>query len=161
MRRLYVVLAAAVAVIALVSVGLASASGTDSTTSTAKKAKADVFVGYWMGVDPVDGGDSRRGFTRNADGTVSMIGRDTVLTLCDGTDRGVATFADGVVTRSAMTTDNFVLTCFNNGQTVNLHVRYDVINANLLLETTTTATGAPVSEIFLHRVSETGGADTR
>jgi hypothetical protein len=59
MRRLYVIVA--VAVIALVSVGLASASGTDSTTSTAKKAKADLFVGYWMGVDPVDGGDSRRG----------------------------------------------------------------------------------------------------
>jgi hypothetical protein len=77
MRRLYVIVAAAVAVIALVSVGLVSASGTDSTTSTAKKAKADLFVGYWMGVDPVDGGDSRRGFTRHADGTIAMIGRDS------------------------------------------------------------------------------------
>jgi hypothetical protein len=46
MRRLYVIVAAAQAVFALVSVGLASASGTDSTTSTAKKAKADLFVGY-------------------------------------------------------------------------------------------------------------------
>jgi hypothetical protein len=29
-----------------------------------------------------------------------MIGRDTVLTLCDGTDRGGARFSDGLVTRS-------------------------------------------------------------
>jgi hypothetical protein len=55
-----------------------------------------------------------------------------------------------------MITDNFVLTCFNNWETVNLRVRYDMINTNLLLETTTTTSGAPVSEILLARVSATG-----
>jgi hypothetical protein len=114
MRRLYVIVAAAVAVIALVSVGLASASGTDSTTSTATKSQGRPLRGL------LDGRGSGRRWrfasrlTRNADGTIAMIGRDTVLTLCDGTDRGV------------------------------------------LLETTTTTSGAPVSEILLARVSATG-----
>ena len=45
---------------------------------------AQQFVGYWMGIGPLDGGDSRRGITTNNDGTFSVIGRDTVFTLCDG-----------------------------------------------------------------------------
>ena len=52
------------------------------------------FVGYWMGVDPLDGGDARRGITRNPDGTFSVIGRDTVFTLCDNTDRALITLHD-------------------------------------------------------------------
>jgi hypothetical protein len=60
MRRLYVIVAAALAVFALVSVGLARLVEL-TRRHRPKKAKADLFVGYWMGVDPVDGGDSRRG----------------------------------------------------------------------------------------------------
>jgi hypothetical protein len=153
-RRLYTIVATLVAVLAVASVGLASAGSRESAAPTGKSAKPKVFVGYWMGVDPVDGGDSRRGFTRNADGTIATIGRDTVLTLCDGTDRGVANFSDGIIAGSTMTTDNLVLTCFDNDASVTLRARYDVINANLILETTTTSTGEPVSEIFFHRVSE-------
>jgi len=47
---------------------------------------------YWMGVDPVDGGDSRRSLTLQANRTYALAGRDSVLTLCDGTDRGYASF---------------------------------------------------------------------
>lgn len=45
-----------------------------------------------MGVDPVDGGDSRRSLTLQANRTYALAGRDSVLTLCDGTDRGYASF---------------------------------------------------------------------
>jgi hypothetical protein len=45
------------------------------------------------------------------------------------------------------------LTCFNNGATVTLHARYDVIERNLIRETLTTTTGDPVTEILFHRVS--------
>jgi hypothetical protein len=153
-RRLYAILAVSAAVFAIAAAGLAAASDNDSGGPPARAAKAKVFVGYWMGVDPVDGGDSRRAFTRNADGTISMIGRDSYLTLCDGTDRGVATFDDGVVIGSTLTSDNFVLSCFNNGETVILRERIQVINPNLIRETTTTSTGQPVTEIFFHRISE-------
>jgi hypothetical protein len=112
------------------------------------------FVGYWMGIDPLDGGDSRRGITRNDDRTFSVIGRDTVFTLCDGTDRAIVTVRDAVVARSALLSDDLVITCTNNGSTVNLKVRYDVIDRSIIRETVTTQGGDPVDEIIFHRVSE-------
>lgn len=53
------------------------------------------FQGYWMGVDPVDGGDARRSLIQREDGKFALAARDTVLTLCGGTDRGFASFEDG------------------------------------------------------------------
>jgi hypothetical protein len=41
------------------------------------------FQGYWMGVDPLDGGDSRRSFILQANGDYTLAGRDSVHTLCD------------------------------------------------------------------------------
>src|SRR5262245_28929491 len=77
------------------------------------------FVGYWMGIDPLDGGDVRRGITANDDGTFSMIGHDSVLTLCGGTDRGIIRVDDFTAVGSAtLVSDNHVLTCTNNGQTI-------------------------------------------
>jgi hypothetical protein len=69
-----------------------------------------------MGIDPLDGGDSRRGTTRNDDRTLSMIGHDTVFTLCDGTYRAIIRVND--LTR--------------------LKVRYGVIGRNIVRETVTT-----------------------
>ncbi len=112
------------------------------------------FVGYWMGIDPLDGGDSRRSISRNADGTFSMIGRDTVFTLCDNTDRAVITVSDGVVVNSALTSDNLIITCFNTGATVPLKVRYEIVDTNIIREITTQQGGTPVDEIIFHRVSE-------
>jgi hypothetical protein len=45
--------------------------------------------------------------------------------------------------------------CFNNGATVTLHVRYDVVSRDLIRETLTTPTGESVTEIRFHRVSAT------
>jgi hypothetical protein len=112
--------------------------------------------GYWMGIDPVDGGDQRRGFVEQADGTFAMVGRDTHLTLCDHTDYGIARFEDGVVgaRRQTIASDNLVLTCFGNGQAVLLKARYELVDDNLMTETVTLQDGTPVHTMFLHRVSQ-------
>jgi hypothetical protein len=73
------------------------------------------LVGYWMGIDPLDGADSRRGITRNNDRTSSVIGRDTVFTWCDGTDRGIVTVSEAVIVGSALTSDDLVITCTRSG----------------------------------------------
>lgn len=112
------------------------------------------YSGYWMGVDPTDGGDARRSFLTHADGTVEMIGRDTVFSLCDDTDRGVGTFADGVVSgRTRLASDNLAIRCFNNGASVVLKARFQLLDANTMVETAARQDGTTVSVILLHRVS--------
>jgi hypothetical protein len=118
------------------------------------QGEARRFVGYWMGVDPLDGGDSRRGITRNEDGTFSVIGRDTVFTLCDNTDRAIVLVDDAVLDRSRLSSDNLVIRCFNTGAVVHLKVRYDVIDANIVRETVTQQNGDPVDQIIFHRVNQ-------
>ena len=153
--RVEVILAAVPAVVALGSIGLvahaADASG-ERKAPTARAARQ--FVGYWMGIDPLDGGDSRRGITKNADRTFSIVGRDSLFTLCDDTDRAIVTVSDGVVVGSALTSDNLVITCFNDGSTVHLKVRYEAIDKNIIRETVTTPEGEFVDKIIFHRVSE-------
>jgi hypothetical protein len=113
------------------------------------------FQGYWMGVDPVDGGDSRRTLVQLGNGQFALAGRDSVLTLCDGTDRGFASFNDGeVVRRHVMQSNTLTLRCFNNGASVVLHVEYELIGNGLMLEVTTRPDGSPVSTIVFHKVSE-------
>jgi hypothetical protein len=112
------------------------------------------FQGYWMGVDPVDGGDARRSLVRQPNGTYSMAARDSVLTLCDGTDRGFASFDDGVALGpNVMQSNALTIQCFNNGASVVLHVRYELLAAGLMLEHTTRQDGTVVGTIVLHRVS--------
>ncbi len=113
------------------------------------------FQGYWMGVDPVDGGDARRSLVQLANGRFALAARDTVLTLCDGTDRGFASFDDGeVVGRNVMQSDTLTIECFNNGASVVLHVRYELVGKDLMLEHTTRPDGSPVSTIVFHKVSQ-------
>ena len=78
-----------------------------------------------MGVDPVDGGDSRRSLLPLASGKFALAGRDTVLTLCDGTDRGFASFDDGeVVGRNVRQSNTLTIKCFNTGALVVLRARF-------------------------------------
>ena len=149
MKRRLVIVSTAVVVAAAASVALVGqAAGTSSGH------KGGQFVGYWMGIDPLDGGDARRGITRNDDGTFAIIGRDTVFTLCDGTDRAIITVAGAAVADGALADDDLVIACTNNQSTVTLKVRYDVIDRNIIRETTTTQADAPVDKIIFHRVSE-------
>jgi len=112
------------------------------------------FQGYWMGVDPLDGGDSRRSLVRRTDGTYALAARDSVLTLCDGTDRGFVSFDDGtVVARNVMQSNTLTIKCFNNGATVVLHTRYELVADGLMFEVITRPDGTPVTTIVFHRVS--------
>jgi len=116
---------------------------------------ADGFQGYWMGVDPLDGGDSRRSLVQLDNGKFALAGRDTVLTLCDGTDRGLIRFADGeVIGRDVMESNTLTIQCFNNGATVVLHARYELVGKGVMVEHTTRQDGSAVSSIVFHKVSQ-------
>jgi hypothetical protein len=113
------------------------------------------FQGYWMGVDPTDGGDARRSLMQRDDGRFALAARDTVLTLCGGTDRGFASFDDGeLVDRNVLQSNTLTIQCFNNGATVLLHVRFELVGRDLMLEHTTRPDGTAVSTIVFHRVSQ-------
>jgi hypothetical protein len=112
------------------------------------------FQGYWMGVDPVDGGDARRSLIQLEDGRFALAARDTVFTLCDNTDRAFASFDDGVLAgRNVMRSDALTIQCFNVVASVVLRVRYELINPALMIEVATHQDGRPVSTIVLHKVS--------
>ena len=151
-----VVLAAGAGSVALVAhaEGPSGRAADAKSGSKGRNAHARQFVGYWMGVDPLDGGDSRRGITASKGRTFSVIGRDTVFTLCDGTDRAVITVNDAKIIGSALVSDNLIIRCTNTNATVKLKVRYDVIDKNIIRETVTSQSNEPVDKIIFHRVSE-------
>ena len=108
-----------------------------------------------MGVDPVDGGDARRSIVQLDNGKFALAARDSVLTLCDSTDRGLGTFDDGeLVGRNQLRSNNLTLRCFNNGASVTLHVTFELIGNGLMVEVATLANGTPVSTIVFHKVSQ-------
>ena len=132
---------------------MAGMAARSDQASAQSRGKAE-FQGYWMGVDPVDGGDARRSLVLRTDGKYALAGRDSVLTLCDSTDRGFASFDDGtVVGGNVMRSNMLVIKCFNNGATVQLHVTYELVDRGLMIETAALADGSPVSTIALHKVS--------
>ena len=119
------------------------------------KHTSKIFQGYWMGVDPLDGGDSRRSLVRQQNGTYALVGRDSYLTLCDNTDRGLITFDDGVVVeRGEMRSDNLKITCFNTGAVVLLKASYVLIDDGMMAEVVTAQDGTPVDTIIFHKMSE-------
>jgi hypothetical protein len=90
-----------------------------------------------------------------ANGRYALAGRDTVFSLCDGTEHGIGTFDDGeVVARDVMPSGNLRIVCFNNGASVVLHSRFELINRDLMIEHATRSDGTPVSTIVLQRVSQ-------
>jgi hypothetical protein len=154
-RQLVLVVTAAVLVAgAGVAALVANAAGTSSGSTQRHVQAARQFVGYWMGIDPLDGGDSRRGITRAAGGKFALIGRDTVFTLCDGTDRAIVTDPGLTVAGRTLVSDGFVISCTNNNSTITLKVRYEVLGRNVIRETLTTQSGDPVDKIIFHRVSQ-------
>lgn len=150
-RRLAIVTAAVLGIV-LVGHVWAQAQRMQPPTTPAHGSRG--FAGYWMGVDPLDGGDSRRSLVQLEDGRFSLAGRDTFFSLCDGTDRGLIRFDDGlVVDRNVMQTDNLVIECFNTGELVELHVRYELIGHGVMVEDSSRPDGTPVSRIVFHKVS--------
>ena len=138
-------------VLGLILIGGTSARSDQASAQS--RSHAD-FQGYWIGVDPVDGGDARRSLILRSDGKYALAARDSMLTLCDSTDRGFASFDDGtVVSRTVMQSDTLIIKCFNNGATVQLHLRFELVERGLMIETATLPDGSPVSTIVLHKVS--------
>jgi hypothetical protein len=119
---------------------------------------AEAFLGYWMGVDPLDGGDSRRSLVRLSDGRIAMAGRDTLLTLCDETDRGFISFTDGLIQGQELRTESLTITCTNTGATVTLHATYEHIGEDRIVERSSMPDGTLASRIVFHRVSVAPGA---
>jgi hypothetical protein len=153
LKRQLVVAVSAALVVAAASAALVANAASSSRPSARHTPAARQFVGYWMGIDPLDGGDSRRGITRKSGGRFAVIGRDTVFTLCDSTDRAIVTVGDATPSGRSLVSDNFVISCTNNGQTIRLRLRYDVVDRNSIRETLTTQSGDPVDKIIFHRVS--------
>jgi hypothetical protein len=132
---------------------LGGASARLDEASAQSRGRAD-FQGYWVGVDPVDGGDARRSLILQSSGTYALAARDSMLTLCDSSDRGFASFDDGrLVSRTVMQSNTLIIKCFNNGATVQLHLRFEIVEPGLMIETATLPDGNPVSTIVLHKVS--------
>jgi hypothetical protein len=140
MRRLFLVMTVLVAIVLAVRLWA--------------QPPVKAFQGYWMGVDPLDGGDSRRGIVQQDDGTFAMAGRDSFLTLCDETDRGIVAFEDGVASGRREMTANLKLSCFGNGALVLLRARYQLVSDSVMIETLTAQDGSPVDRIIFHRVSK-------
>src|SRR3954454_16644059 len=155
MRRRIALIASAVLVAACVgsAVVVAQAADRSKEHGSGRGGDARRFVGYWMGIDPLDGGDSRRGITRADDRRFAMIGRDTVFTLCDDTDRAIVEVKDATVAAHALVSDDFVITCTNNGSEVRLKYRFELIDRNIAREIVTRQDGEPVDQIIFHRVS--------
>jgi hypothetical protein len=115
----------------------------------------DGFQGYWIGVDPTDGGDARRSLVRLENGSFALAARDSFFHLCDGTDRGFGSFDDGVLTGpDEIESNTLTLRCFNTNVSVLLRVRFELIGKALMIETATTPEGNLVSRIVFHRVSQ-------
>jgi len=63
--------------------------------------------------------------------------------------RGFASFDDGeLIGRDVLQSNTLTIQCFNNGASVLLHVRYELIDKDLMLEHTTQPDGSPVHDRF-------------
>ena len=147
MRRRLALIASAAVLVGGAGLGLVV------TQASSRSGSERQFTGYWMGIDPLDGGDSRRAITRGDDRSFDMIGRDTVFTLCDGTDRAIVTLAGAKAKGSALVSDDFTITCTNNGSAIRLKYRFELVDGSVARETVTRQDGEPVDEILFHRMS--------
>lgn len=135
--------------VAAFGVTLAAPAAAQTTPAQPTAKARHAFQGYWMG------GDARRSLIQRENGKFALAARDTVLTLYGGTDRGFASFEDGeLVSRNVLQSNTLTIECFNNGASVVLHVRYELLGKGLMLEHTSRPDGSLVSDIVFHKVSQ-------
>jgi hypothetical protein len=58
-----------------------------------------------------------------------------------------------VVERNVLQSDSLTVHCFDDGASVVLHVRYELVGPKVMIEHTTHPDGTAVSSIVLHRIS--------
>ncbi len=114
----------------------------------ADNEKGNPFTGLWEGIDPQDGGNQLRSITHNEDGTFSLIGRDTYLSTCEGSELGVIT-GTGAIEDGVLKVKETV-TCFNNGRSVTLEASYVLDRKN---GTLINLTSLGIPPIILHHTS--------
>jgi hypothetical protein len=131
-----------IAMAMLVTIGLTGQS------VLADDERGNPFTGLWEGIDPQDGGNQLRSIIRNEDGTFSLIGRDTYLSTCEGSELGVITgtgaIEDGVLKAKE------TVTCFNNGRSVTLEASYVLDRKD---GTLINLTSLGIPPIILHQTS--------
>ena len=69
-----------------------------SSTAQAGQGELKKFTGFWMAVDPSDGGFNKLSITDNGDGTVKLGLSETFVSTCDGgraTLKGPGELVDG------------------------------------------------------------------
>ena len=114
-----------IAIATLVTVGLSGQS------VLADNEREISIVGLWEGIDPDDGANQLRSITRNENGTFSLTGSSTYLSLCGGTDRAVIIGTE--VVENGVLKAKSALTCFNDGRTIEgLEANYGLCCKNSL-----------------------------
>jgi len=125
-----------------------------ANTAFADGGSDPFYIGFWGGVDPLDGGYAHRSIITE-DNLLKMIGRDSFFSLCDGTDQGVI---EGVERPDQSDRETLVmdvtLRCFNNGSEVDVTHVYEIDRLNqTLVETVLNSEGNLITTIVFHRMS--------
>eukprot|EP00523_Entomoneis_sp_CCMP467_P000592 CAMPEP_0168758668 /NCGR_PEP_ID=MMETSP0724-20121128/21822_1 /TAXON_ID=265536 /ORGANISM="Amphiprora sp., Strain CCMP467" /LENGTH=148 /DNA_ID=CAMNT_0008807559 /DNA_START=9 /DNA_END=455 /DNA_ORIENTATION=- len=112
------------------------------------KGMGNYFEGYWIGIDPNDGGDTRRSIVKTGKTTYDFVARDSIITLCGGGEpgsvAGTATLEDEwLVSESA-------LTCLD-GTSFDLVFTLIPQNDNLMVEHLETASGTFIYDAYFWR----------
>ena len=115
------------------------------------------FEGYWAGIDPNDGGDSRRTIVDNGN-HFTMVGRDTVLSLCGGTEAGVLV-GTGDLAGNGRLVMSGSLDCTIEGGSVSLAYTFTKLDDNLIVELLTNVrTGDLIYEAYFWRLASPAGS---
>jgi hypothetical protein len=136
-----------------------------ASIAVAETTVAD-FQGYWMGTDPLDGGDTRRGLTVNPNPygetpSMSMAGRDSFVSTCGGTDRAFVSFNDAEIVNEQLVAESATLHCFDTDPQkkgdqpldVTLGLTYELLEAGVMIETVTVG-GNFLTEAVFFRVNK-------
>jgi hypothetical protein len=82
-----------------------------------------LFVGFWLGIDPIDGSVARLSITCDRDGVCEILVAETAFTVCGGSADGLVR-ATGVIEAGVLQVPDFTLTCFATGTVTHGAVEY-------------------------------------
>lgn len=135
----------------VVVVGLMAALHTAcTTTNSANQEQNRFFIGFWEGVDPLDGSSVQVSISDNdRDGVFDIIWRESFFTLCDG-ERGIVT-GTGTV-EDGILRANLVRTCVTTDETGEFEVAFEPEKEDEIL-VTISITNPDIPSIILHQVS--------
>lgn len=108
------------------------------------------YVGLWEAVDPDDGGHQILSLTKNSDGKIRILLRDTYFTLCDGSDKGYSQGTGILKPDGSLVSDDLTLTCLETQITKLTPTSFKIDpKYKILLRDR----AEPLSDIVYHRTS--------